>query len=162
MILVTVGSSAYGFDRVVRLVDELKIEGKIKDRVTAQIGKGKYKPKKIEKTFKFKSWKDINELNKKTEIVISHAGAGTIMTALKHSKPIICIPRLKELNEHTDNHQLEVASTLKKEKKILVAKDKSELLECIKKVKRGWKPHISGSKGNASKEVKKFLSSLSQ
>ncbi len=162
MILVTVGSSAYGFDRVVKLVDELKMEGKIKDRVTAQIGKGKYKPKKIEKTFKFKSWKEINKLNKKTDMIISHAGAGTIMTALRYNKPLICIPRLKELGEHTDNHQLEVANTLKKEKKVLVARNKSELLECIKKVKRGWKPRISSNNRNASKEVKKFLSSLSQ
>ena len=158
MILVTVGSSAYGFDRVVKAVDELKIEGKIKDKVIAQVGKGSYKPRKIERTFKFKSWKEINELNKKADMIISHAGAGTIMTALRYHKPLICMPRLKDLGEHTDNHQLEVASTLEKEKKILVAKNKDELLQCIKKVKRGWKPHAVRGGGKAAREVKKFLS----
>jgi UDP-N-acetylglucosamine transferase subunit ALG13 len=159
MILVTVGSSANGFDRIVRVVDELKGEGKIKDKVLAQTGNGSYKPKNIEKTFKFKSWNEINKINEKADMVISHAGAGTIMTALRYGKPIICVPRIKELGEHTDNHQLEIAGTLKKEGKILVAKNKDELVECVKKVKKGWKPRISASGGKASKEVTKFIKS---
>jgi beta-1,4-N-acetylglucosaminyltransferase len=159
MILVTVGSSANGFDRVVRIVDELKREGKIKDKVLAQTGNGSYRPKNIEKIFKFKSWNKINEINKKTNMVISHAGAGTIMTALRHNKPLICVPRIKELGEHTDNHQLEIAGTLEKEGKILVAKNKDGLVECIRKVKKGWKPRVNASGGKASKEVIKFLRS---
>ena len=160
MILVTVGSPKEGFDRAVRLVDELKIEGKVRDRVVAQIGNGSYEPKKIEQVFRFKSWEEINRLNRNAEMIVSHAGAGTIMTALKYGRPMICMPRLKELGEHNDNHQLEVAATLKNEGKVLVANDKSELLECINKIKKGWKPKTAKTGGRAAEEVSKFLSSV--
>jgi len=160
MILVIVASSANGFDRVVESVDKLKVEGIIKDKVTAQIGNGKYKPEKIETTFKFKDFEEINNLSAKADMIISHAGAGTIMMALRLGKPIICMPRLKELGEHTDNHQLELARTLDKEGKILVAKNEGELFDCITKVKNGWKPRLEKPENKAVEEVSKFLSSL--
>jgi UDP-N-acetylglucosamine transferase subunit ALG13 len=159
MIFVTVGSSANGFDRVVAAVDKLKSEGILKDRVVAQIGNGKYKPKKIETVFKFKDWGEIEGLNKKADMIISHAGAGTIMTVLRLGKPVICMPRLKELKEHTDNHQLDIARVLEKEGKILVAKNEGELFDCIAKVKNGWRPKISKSTSRAVIEIAKFLDS---
>ena len=160
MIFVTVGSSSHGFDRILEVVDELKLEKEINDKIIAQIGNSRYKPKKIEMAFKFKSWKEVNELYKKADMIISHAGAGTIITALKYNKPIICIPRLKEFGEHTDNHQLEIANALEKKKKILVARNKNELLNCIKKVKMGWKPKKELKSTKVAKEVLKFLSKV--
>jgi beta-1,4-N-acetylglucosaminyltransferase len=160
MIFVTVGSSADGFNRVVESVDKLKAEGLVKDKVVAQIGNGKYKPRKIETIFKFKDMDYIESLNKRAEMIISHAGAGTIMTALRLGKPMICMPRLKELHEHTDNHQLEVASTLEKEGKVLVARNDGELYDCIARVKNGWKPKIEKGSNKAIEEVNKFLSSI--
>jgi len=159
MIFVTVGSSANGFDRVVKYVDELKNEGKIRGKVIAQIGNGSYKPEKIDEFFKFKEWDEIERLNEKADMIISHAGAGTILTALDHSKPLICVPRLQKLGEHTDSHQVEMAKFLAKEKKILVANDKTELLECIRKVSRGWKPKLEKGESKAAEEISKFIKS---
>lgn len=157
MILVTVGSSANGFDRIVKMIDELKKDGDIKDSVIIQIGKGAYIPKNVERFFRFTSWDEILYLNKKARIIISHAGAGTILTALRYSKPIICVPRLKDYGEHTDNHQLEVAKTLNKEDKILLARNKQELLDNIKKIKRGWKPRLTIKDSKTIKKIQDFI-----
>jgi UDP-N-acetylglucosamine transferase subunit ALG13 len=41
------------------------------------------------------------------DVIISHAGMGSIITALDYAKPIIIVPRRKEYNEHRNNHQLD-------------------------------------------------------
>ena len=155
MIFVTVGSSANGFDRIIRIVDELKTEGKIKEEVVMQIGNGSYIPKSC-KFFRFNKIEDIEKLNKNARVVITHAGAGSIITALKYKTPVIIVPRLKDLGEHTDNHQLEIAKTLEKEGKVLVATEKNSLL---KQLKRIHKIKITTRKGwlNIRKEIEKFL-----
>jgi UDP-N-acetylglucosamine--N-acetylmuramyl-(pentapeptide) pyrophosphoryl-undecaprenol N-acetylglucosamine transferase len=40
-----------------------------------------------------------------SDVVIAHAGVGTIVSALQAGKRPIAIPRKKEFNEHIDNHQ---------------------------------------------------------
>ena len=157
MILVSVGSSDDGFDRVIRIVDELKAKGRIKDKVIVQRGYGSYEPKNAEECFDFTSWETINELNKKSSCVISHAGAGSILTALQYGTPLIAVPRLKELGEHTNNHQVETARVLESQGKILVANNEKELLGCLEKVKAGWKPATSDGNRALVKDICKFL-----
>lgn len=160
MIFVTVGSSSNGFDRLIKMVDELKGEKRIKERIVAQVGNGSYVPMNLEEYFRFVDWKRINELNKKATLIISHAGVGAIMTALRYKKPIICVPRLRVFSEHTDNHQLEIAETLRKQGKILVAMNKDDLLRCINIIKRGWRPKVSRKNNKVVEEITKFLNKL--
>ena len=155
MILVTVGSS--GFNRVVRLADELKGEGAIKDKIVVQGGRITYKPKHADDFFRFTSWERINRLNKEARCVISHAGAGCILTALQYKTPFIAVPRLKELGEHNNNHQLEIAATLEKSQKILVANNKQELKKCLKQIVAGWKPKSDESDSDLISEIEKYI-----
>jgi len=157
MILVTVGSSADGFNRVIEQVDGLKGEHKINDNLVMQIGHGSYIPKNADRFFRFTSWKEINDLHKKVDCVISHAGAGSILTALAHGKPFIGVPRLKKLGEHTNNHQVDMARVLVNEGKMLMAGDKKGILDCISKVRGGWKPKSGSTKNMFSKRVLKSL-----
>jgi len=158
MILVTVGSS--GFNRVVRLADELRGEGKIKDRLVVQAGRITYEPKHADECFRFTSWERINGLNKEARCVISHAGAGCILTALQYKTPFIAVPRLKELGEHNNDHQMEIASTLEGSGKILVANDKAGLNECLKRVYSGWKPETDKSGSGLVSDIERYVGTL--
>lgn len=155
MILVTVGSS--GFNRVVRLADELRGEGRISSRLVVQGGRITYQPEHADDFFRFTSWERINELNRQAECVISHAGAGCILTALQYGTPFIAVPRLKELGEHNNNHQLEIAKKLESDGKILVANDKQELLACLKKIEGGWKPKAGSKASGLVSDIESYV-----
>jgi UDP-N-acetylglucosamine transferase subunit ALG13 len=155
MMLVTVGSS--GFNRVVRLADELRGEDKIKERLVVQGGRITYEPKHADEFFRFTSWERINELNRSAKCVISHAGAGCILTALQYGTPFIAVPRLKKYGEHNNDHQMEIARTLEDAGKVLVANDKDELTGCIKDVYSGWKPKKDSGVSRLVSEIESYV-----
>jgi UDP-N-acetylglucosamine transferase subunit ALG13 len=42
-------------------------------------------------------------------VVVAHAGIGTILSAQRHGKPLVIVPRRLALNEHRNDHQLATA-----------------------------------------------------
>ncbi len=128
MIFVTVGEQL-PFDRLIRIVDEwAKNTG---GEVFAQIGRTSFKPQNI----KYKNFLHPNEFKKKFEysdLVISHAGMGTIITAIEIGKPIIVIPRQASLGEHRNDHQFSTAKRFMNLNYITVAFDENELMEKLK------------------------------
>ena len=112
MIFVTVGTHYLGFERLIKKIDE--IASKTDEKIVAQIGLTKYKPKNI-KYFSFiKEEEKFHELLKKSRVVVTHAGAGTLLTLLKYKKPLVVVPRMKKYNEHIDDHQLELTEEINK------------------------------------------------
>jgi len=158
MIFITVGMHTQPFDRLLKKVDELLEKGKIKDKIIAQIGHSNYKPKNYE-YFNFASEEKMIELMKKAKIVITHAGAGSIITGLKFKKALIVVPRRKEFGEHVDDHQLEMTKVFEKERKILACYDVENLDELIKKTKE-FKPTLDDKELKIVKIVEKFLSQI--
>jgi len=149
MIFVTVGMHYQGFERLIKKMDE--IAGKIDEEVVMQTGYTKYKPKNA-KYFNFvKEDKKIMEYFKQARVIISHAGAGTLLNALSLGKPIIVVPRLKRYNEHIDDQQIELAEALSKEGKVIAVYDISVLAEAIDKAKS------SNIKMEKEKRLIKFL-----
>lgn len=133
MIFVTVGTHYQGFERLVKKMDE--IAGKIDDEVIMQIGYTKYEPKNA-KWFRFlEREEDILELYKKADVIVAHAGAGTLLTALSFGKPIVVVPRLKKFGEHVDDQQLELAEALESMGKAIAVYDIEKLEEAIKKAR---------------------------
>ncbi|MBC7086763.1 MAG: beta-1,4-galactosyltransferase [Methanomethylovorans sp.] len=125
MIFVTVGSHYQGFDRLIKKMDE--IAGKIDEKVIMQIGHTSYKPVNA-KYFDFvEDFGKIQELNRDARVVVSHAGAGSILTALKLETPVIVVPRLKKYNEHMDDHQLEIAEAMSSIKGVVAVNDVQEI-----------------------------------
>ena len=137
MILVTVGTHEQPFDRLIKEVDRLVGEGKLKD-VIAQIGYCNYKPKNIKKVFKFVEYEKMNKLFKEAEIIITHAGIGSTLLAVRYGKPIIVVPRLKEFGEHLTQHQLDVTKELASENRIVAVYNINDLEKAIAKMKH-WK-----------------------
>ena len=130
MILVTVGSQA-PFDRLIRAVDEwAELRGR--SDVFAQIARGSYIPRHIE----FTDFVDPAEFKRRVgeaQILVAHAGMGSIISALEHGKPIVVMPRRAHFKETRNDHQVAAAKHFGEQGRILVARDETELsgkLDC--------------------------------
>ena len=102
MIFVTIGTQT-PFDRLIKIIDNIALE--INEPIIAQVYNSQYKAQNIQ-TIDFLSPKEFNDLFEKARLIISHAGMGTIITALLKCKPIIIYPRLASLGEHRNDHQI--------------------------------------------------------
>lgn len=112
MIFGVVGTNSWDFTRLIRVLDEIAYE--IDEEVIIQIGNNSYVPR-YAKYFNFVNKNEIEDIYKKSRVIVSHAGIGIILSARRYNKPIIIVPRMKEYGEHFDNHQIDTAKRLEKE-----------------------------------------------
>ncbi|MDY5963587.1 MAG: glycosyltransferase, partial [Peptostreptococcus porci] len=90
MIFVILGTQKHQFDRLLKQIDVLIEKNVIQDEVFAQIGNSSYTP--VSYGFKrFLSKFEFDEIIKKSSLVLTHAGTGSIMTALKYEKIVIAV-----------------------------------------------------------------------
>lgn len=135
MILVITGIISWDFSRLIKEMD--RIAGKIDEEVVMQISDTHYLPHNA-KYFRFTSEEEYERLFESARVIVSHAGAGTIITALQRNKPIIVVPRRKEYGEQFDNHQVEIARELEREGRIKVVWDVRELEEALNGVNENF------------------------
>lgn len=125
MIFVTVGSDL-PFDRLVRVVDDWAHDTG-RDDVFAQIGATNWRPSHIAWTQFLQPPEFVRRLAE-ADVVVAHAGMGTILSALQAQRPILVMPRRATLGEVRNEHQLATARHLAVLGKIDVAMDDIELL----------------------------------
>ncbi len=128
MIFVTVGGQL-PFDRLVRTVDEWAAEHGRQD-VFAQIGGGGYEPRHVAWE-RFLSPSEFQERMTSAELVVGHAGVGTILTSLELQVPLVVFPRRAEHREHRSVHQLGTARYFAEGGHVVAAYDPAELVRCI-------------------------------
>lgn len=112
MIFVTLGSQRFQFNRLLIAIDEMIEKKIITQDIIAQTGASDYRPK----YYKFKDFMTQNEFQqnmKNCDFVITHAGTGAIISALKLKKKVIAVPRLKRFGEHVDDHQIQLVDEFK-------------------------------------------------
>ncbi len=126
MIFVTVGAQM-PFDRLVRTVDAWAA-GHPEHHVLAQIGDGATAPTAMHWTPRLDA-ATFRRCLFEADLVVTHAGMGTILTALELGKPTIVMPRRGQLRETRNDHQLATAESLLADERIAVAWDERELLE---------------------------------
>lgn len=126
LILLSVGTQL-PFDRLVRTVDDWAMAAGRTD-VVAQVGPSTYAPRSL-KAFPFLAPEPFRELQLNATIMISHAGMGSILTALEYGKPIIIMPRDHLRGEHRNGHQMATAERFKAVPGIYVAFDEHDLVE---------------------------------
>ncbi len=134
MILVTLGTQDKGFDRLLKAIDREIKKGTITDRVVVQAGYTEYQSDKME-IFDMIDKEALEKLTQEADLIITHGGVGSILTALSYGKTIIAVPRLKKYKEHTNDHQKQIVNRFAKEGYILAAKDLSQLGKMIEKAK---------------------------
>lgn len=134
MIFVTVGSQKFQFNRLLKEVDKLIETGKIKDDIFAQIGASDYKPKNY-KYKEFITQEVFNDYLNKADIIITHAGTGVIVNAIKKGKKVIGVPRLAKYGEHVDDHQIQLINEFKEMNFIEPVYKMNKLKDAIETVK---------------------------
>lgn len=127
MILVTVGMQL-GFDRLIEAMDALAPG--LETPVVAQIGRGSYVPQNMEAHTSIPP-QDFEAMVAASKVIVSHAGIGSVLTAARHSKPIVLFPRRASLGEHRNDHQLATVANLSDRPGILVAETEGDLKEQI-------------------------------
>ncbi len=70
------------------------------------------------------------------ELLIMHAGAGSLIHAIQAGKVPVVMPRLSDLGEHVDNHQVEFTSALAGNRSIVVAHSVAELLDAAEEAQK--------------------------
>ncbi len=114
MIFVCTGSRDYQFNRLLQAIDGLVERKVITDHVIAQIGGSDYQPKHYE-YYDFIAADQFKKYQMEADLIISHAGTGALIGALKLGKQVIAVPRLAKYNEHIDDHQTQISGVLAKE-----------------------------------------------
>jgi UDP-N-acetylglucosamine transferase subunit ALG13 len=106
MIFVTVGHQM-AFDRLVRWIDLWKEKNPEQD-VFAQIGKKAYIPRHV-RSQPYLSPAEFERALDQSSAVVAHAGTGIILSALYFAKPLLVVPRLGNLGETRNDHQVATA-----------------------------------------------------
>ena len=156
MIFVTVGTHEQGFERLIKKVDALVRDGKIKEDVVMQIGFTQYKPKycKWQKLFPYSEMK---EMMQKARIVITHGGPASFIMALQEGKTPIVVPRMAKYNEHVNDHQVDFSLAVNERyKNLIVVEDVENLGNIISDYDNLVKNMSSGTLSNNAVFNKKF------
>ena len=128
MILITVGTEKFPFNRLMIWLERLIIKGFLnpeKEQIIVQYGSCTILPSGV-KGFSVVPGSQFQELVKKARLIIAHCGEGTIDLLAQVNKPFILVPRSEDLGEHVDDHQQELAEALK-DKGINVARCSQDL-----------------------------------
>ena len=130
MILVLLGTQNNSF---IRLLEEIEkqIENKtITEEVIVQAGYTKYETENM-KILDFVSSKELEDLQNKATLIITHGGVSSIVSSLKKQKKVIAVSRLKEYKEHVNNHQMEIINTFNTKGYLIGISDVSNLHDAI-------------------------------
>jgi UDP-N-acetylglucosamine transferase subunit ALG13 len=129
MILVTVGTQI-PFDRLISIVDDWVSQSGTRQQVVAQVGTSDCKFENMT-VFQSVEPEQFETYINDCDFIISHAGMGSILTALRVKKPIIIFPRKAALGEHRNDHQLATASSFSNIDGVYVVNDKDELFTVL-------------------------------
>ena len=157
MIFVTVGTTQYSFRR---LIDWAIRQAELSKRKKFIIQSGVYKyqgvmPQNviIQQYFSFAK---VQHVIQQSDIIICHAGMGTIIQCWGYGKKPWVVPRLEKCNEHANDHETTIANYLLDKEKIFVLDISSENLP---KIPHKKKIVINGDTASR-KKLLRYLSSI--
>ena len=159
MIFVMTGSQEFSFDRLLKEVDRLTGEKFINETVFAQTGCSDYKPK----NFGFARYinnKEFEEKIRMSRIIVTHAGTGNIITALRMRKKVIAVPRYAKYGEHVDDHQLQIVERFAEMGVIEPCYQVEDLEQALKNVmEKEYRPYESNT-DNFVRDIENYLESV--
>jgi len=132
MILITVGTEKFPFNRLMEWVDEL-IQSKFidlaREEVVIQYGSCTVIPKQGQ-SYDVLPAVDFKALLAEARLIISHCGEGSFDLLAQINKPFILVPRSHQFGEHVDDHQIELAKALQ-QKGVNVAQCPGDLVRFL-------------------------------
>lgn len=159
-ILICVGASEYGFERLLKIVDELCDEKKLDGKhIISQLGSSSYLPHNF-KYFKLIGRNEYEKYVEHADVIISHAGTGSVIPPLKKGKKVIVFPRRECYGEHLDDHQLELANIFTQNGYTLCATNKTELQNCLSNIKNFVPRPFKSNTQNMNKLIIDFIENI--
>jgi len=134
MILVTLGTQDKKFTRLLDAIQKAVEEGAIQERVVVQAGYTPYQSSRME-IFDYLEQDEFRRLLQEADLVITHGGVGTIMTALKSRKKILAAARLAQYKEHLNDHQTQLLETFEKQGYLIYMRDLSDIRPYLEQAK---------------------------
>lgn len=138
MIFVTLGTQDKTFERLLKAIDKAIDKGEIKEKVIVQAGNTEYESKNME-IFDLISPDEFQKLVDTCDILITHGGVGSILSAVKQGKTVIAAARLKKYNEHVNDHQKQIIKEFEKEGYLIELKDFNQIGKTLNKA-QNFKP----------------------
>lgn len=156
MIFVTLGTQDKGFPRLLEAIDKEIEKGTIKEKVIVQAGLTKYESKNME-IFDLVPTNEFEKYIDEADLIITHGGAGSILTAIKHGKKVIAAARLAKYKEHTNDHQKQIVKEFSKEGYILELKDFNKLGKLIENSKHFTPKKFESNTNNMIKLISNYI-----
>lgn len=122
MIFVTLGTHELPFNRLLDQLESLELT----EEVLIQTGNTPHGSARYS-CVPFLTPQQFEETMERCDLVITHAGAGSMLTALEKGKPTIAVPRLATYGEHNDDHQKELCEYLAQQNYLLTCTDMEDL-----------------------------------
>ena len=117
LILVTVGTEKFPFNRLMEWIDNLIQQNLIQlnqEQIVIQYGSCTVTPRRTN-NFSVLPSEEFENILAQARLIIAHCGEGTIDLLSHIKKPFILVPRNSQYREHVDNHQMELADELAKQ-----------------------------------------------
>jgi UDP-N-acetylglucosamine transferase subunit ALG13 len=114
MILVTVGTEQFPFDRLMIWISTLINSGFLmpeQEEIFVQYGSCRFVPQGVQ-GYALLPQSKFQQLLAQARVVIAHCGEGTVNQMASYTQPYILVPRTSYRGEHVDDHQVEMANTL--------------------------------------------------
>lgn len=138
MILVMLGTQNNSFYRLLEEINKLIKKEIIQEEVIVQAGYTKYETPNME-IFSLIPKDELKQYQQEARLIITHGGAGSIITSLQYGKKVIAVPRKHEYGEHVNNHQEEIVELFNSKGYIIGTNGVEELEQAIEKAKN-FKP----------------------
>ncbi len=158
MYFLAVGTQ-FGFDRLVKAVDDVLEKQQIQEKIFAQIGPGNYIPQQMDYVISLEKEAFDLKLNS-CDAIISHAGIGNISLALTFGKPLLVMPRLKRYGEAVNDHQVGTARKFEELGHILAAYSELELVDKLAVLKTFIPKKRVAQPEKVARRIKEYLDSL--
>jgi len=121
---VTVGNATQPFPRLLHAV--VANADRLPQPVTVQYGNNDFSCEKCQ-SVAFMDMEQFTLQLTEATLVVTHAGAGSIIHAIQAGKVPVVVPRRTEYGEIIDNHQIEFAQSLATEGRVIITQDVTRL-----------------------------------
>jgi UDP-N-acetylglucosamine transferase subunit ALG13 len=150
VIFVTLGTQAFSFDRLLRGLAGWSSD----EELVVQGGASSFRPPGAT-WVDYLEYPELVEQVRRARVVVSHAGVGSVITAVREGKRPIVVPRLYRFAEAVDDHQLHFGRRLAGSGLVTLVEDPAELRAAIEPDQEP--PRASGGAGGLVEDLRAYL-----
>jgi UDP-N-acetylglucosamine transferase subunit ALG13 len=121
MIFVTLGTSE-PFNRLLAGLDPLPAD----EEIVVQLGASTVRPVGA-RCVEFLAYDEVIDLMRRARVVVTHAGAGSVLAARGQGKVPVVVPRLRRHGEAVDDHQVQFGRRLHRAGLVTLVEDPASL-----------------------------------